>query len=58
MYPLEIKKHADPRAGDVKAFAMLDKIPDVTRGPGGIICLYDRLLPLSGDDMVIPLAYV
>lgn len=58
LYPIEIKKHADPRAGDVKAFAMLDKIPGVTRGPGGLICLYDRPLPLLGEDSVIPLAYV
>jgi predicted AAA+ superfamily ATPase len=58
LHPLEIKKHADPRAGDVKAFAMLDKIPGVTRGAGGVICLYDRLLPLTVEDMVIPLAYV
>jgi predicted AAA+ superfamily ATPase len=58
LYPLEIKKHADPRAGDVKAFAVLDAIPGVTRGSGGLICLYDRPVPLTGEDTVIPLAYV
>lgn len=58
LYPLEIKKHADPKIGDVKAFAVLDKIPGVTRGPGGLVCLYDRLIPLTSEDMVIPLAYV
>jgi predicted AAA+ superfamily ATPase len=58
LYPLEIKKHADPKAGDVKAFAVLDAIPGVTRGPGGLICLYDRPAPLTGEDTVIPLAYV
>lgn len=58
LYPLEIKKHADPRAGDVKAFAILDKIPGITRRPGGLICLYDRPVPLMGEDMVIPLTYV
>ena len=58
LYPIEIKKHADPRAGDVKAFALLDKIAGVTRGPGGLICLYDRPVPLTAEDTVIPLAYV
>ncbi len=58
LYPLEIKKHADPKVGDVKAFAALDKIPGVTRGPGGLICQYDQLTPLTSEDMVIPLAYV
>ncbi|MDR3175546.1 MAG: ATP-binding protein [Desulfovibrio sp.] len=58
LYPIEIKKYADPKVEDVKAFAVLDKIPGVTRGPGGLICLYDRPAPLTGEDMVIPLTYV
>ena len=58
LYPLEIKKHADPKLDDVKAFAVLDTIPGVIRGPGGLICLYDRPVPLKGKDMVIPLSYI
>ena len=58
LYPIEIKKHADPRKEDVAAFQMLDKIGGVNRGEGGVICMYDNLLPLAGDDWVIPLAYV
>lgn len=58
LYPLEIKKYADPKSADIKAFEVLDKISGVKRGSGGLICLYDRLLPLAGDDMVIPLDYV
>ena len=58
LHPLEIKKHADPKAGDIKAFAMLDKIPGVKRGKGGLVCLYDRLVPLAGKDVVLPLAFV
>ena len=56
LYPIEIKKTADPRPTDVKTFGVLDKIPGVTRGSGGLICLYERPAPLSGEDMVIPLA--
>ena len=58
LHPIEIKKSADPRPTDIKAFGMLDKIPGVTRGSGGLICLYERPAPLSGEDMAIPLAYV
>lgn len=58
LYPLEIKKYADPKAEDIKAFGVLNKISGIKKGPGGLICLYDRYLPLAGEDMVIPLAYI
>lgn len=58
LYPLEIKKHADPRPRDVAVFDVLDKIPGLQRGPGGVLCLYDRLVTLKGRDRIIPLAYV
>jgi hypothetical protein len=54
LYPIEIKKHADPQKSDAAAFRLLDKLPDVKRGPGGVVCLYDRLAALSGNDRVIP----
>lgn len=58
LYPLEIKKHADPQKSDLAAFAVLDKIPNVKRGPGGVICLYDNLITLKGEDRVIPITYL
>ena len=58
LYPLEIKKHADPRKKDIAAFTLLDKLPGVKRGPGGVICLYDRAVLLSGNDRVIPVKYL
>lgn len=58
LYPLEMKKHADPTRKDVEAFSLLDKIPGVRRGSGGVICLYDRLVTLSGSDKVIPVSYL
>jgi predicted AAA+ superfamily ATPase len=58
LYPLEIKKHADPGKGDIKAFDALDKITGVRRGPGGVICLYDNLVALKGSDRVIPVRYL
>ncbi len=58
LYPLEMKKHADPNKRDIDAFAQLDKIPNVKRGPGGVICLYDNLVTLKGEDKVIPVNYL
>ena len=58
LYPLEMKKHADPQKKDMDAFDLLDKIPGVRRGPGGVICLYDRLVSLKGSDRVIPINYL
>ena len=40
------------------AFDLLDKIPGTNRGPGGVICLYDRLITLKGNDRVIPINYL
>ena len=58
LYPLEMKKHADPSKKDIDAFGVLDKIPNVKRGPGGVICLYDKLITLQGDDRIIPIHYL
>ncbi len=58
LYPLEMKKHADPQKKDVEAFAVLDKIPNVKRGNGGVICLYDNLVSLKNGDRVIPVKYL
>lgn len=54
IYPLEVKKHADPSKNDIAAFRLLDNIPNVKRGSGGVICLYDNLTTLKDDDRVIP----
>ena len=58
LYPLEMKKHADPQKRDVNAFALLDKIPNVKRGPGGVLCLYENLITLKGEDRVIPIRFL
>ena len=58
LHPVEIKKHADPAPGEIKAFGLLKKLPDVRRGPGTLICLYDQCLPLGGGDHAIPLAWL
>jgi len=54
LYPIEIKKNADPAKGDVAKFDVLDKISGVVRGAGGVVCLYDNLVTLKGNDKAIP----
>lgn len=58
LYPIEMKKHADPQKKDVDAFDLLDKIPGIKRGSGGVVCLYDKLITLKGNDKVIPINYL
>lgn len=58
LYPIEIKKHADPQKRDISAFHVLNNIAGKKRGAGGVICLYDKLITLNGDDKVIPIQYL
>lgn len=58
LYPIEIKKHADPLIKDINIFDILDKIPGIQRGSGGVVCLYDNLVTLRGNDRVIPVSYL
>lgn len=58
LYPIEMKKHADPQKKDIEAFDLLDKIPGVKRGSGGVVCLYDKLITLRGADRVIPVNFL
>lgn len=58
LHPVEIKKHADPKRSDASAFSVVDKIAGTKRGSGGVICLYERLTTLHGDDRVIPISYI
>jgi len=54
LYPIEIKTHSDPDPKDIKNFAMLDEIKNVTAGEGGVICLAKEILPLKGNHKIIP----
>jgi len=54
IYPIEIKKHADPLKRDAAKFQLLEKIPNIKRGQGGVVCLYDNLVTLHENDKAIP----
>ena len=52
-YPIEIKRTAAPKEGDVKTFQLLNKL-GVTTGKGAIVCLYENLLPLNRNVQIVP----
>lgn len=58
LYPIEIKKHADPNKNDISAFRILDRIPNIKRGQGGVVCMYENLITLKGEDKIIPVKYL
>ena len=57
LYPFEIKKTASPNERMVKNFSKL-KGGNKRIGTGGIICLYDRLMHLNEDVLIIPVSSV
>jgi predicted AAA+ superfamily ATPase len=58
LYPIEIKKNADPKKTDIAAFGQLEKLNGIKRGEGCMICMYDKLITLNGDDKVVPVNYI
>jgi predicted AAA+ superfamily ATPase len=53
LYPIEIKKTAQPGAGDLRNFKALTGLGKAP-GPGALICLYPEYLPLSRDAVSVP----
>jgi predicted AAA+ superfamily ATPase len=58
IYPLEIKKHANPGPSDIAAFEVTEKISGYSRGSGGVICACEEPAILKGSDQVIPVFYL
>ena len=58
LYPVEIKMSGSPKASMAAASAVLDKIPNRTRGAGIILCLTDRKTYLRENLIALPIGYV
>lgn len=54
IYPIEIKKTANPKKESVKHFSTLKRLP-LPIGQGGIICLTEVSLPLTDTIQTIPI---
>ncbi len=55
LYPIEIKKSANPGRDAVKNFEILQKIDNMTIGEGSVICLYHDVLPIDKNNWRVPI---
>ena len=58
LYPIEIKKHINCDKGDISAFKQLDKIPDMKRGDGCVVCMADDVFPITGNDRAVGVRFL
>lgn len=58
LYPIEVKKHISCDASDITAFKQLDKIHDIRRGEGCVVCMADDVLPITTMDKAIGVRYL
>ncbi len=57
LYPVEIKKTASPSQNARHQFAVLDKLGK-TIGPGAVLCMVERDIPLSQSVTAVPVGYL
>ena len=57
LYPIEIKKSADPGEGALKNFSVLNSMSENV-GEGAVICLSSSVYPLDKNNKVIPVGCV
>ena len=56
LYPIEIKKTANPSKDMIENFKVLETVKEV--GEGAIICMYDNIINLDEKNKVIPYKYL
>ena len=56
LYPIEIKKTANPSKDMIENFKVLENVKEV--GEGAIICMYDKIINLNEKNRVIPYKYL
>ena len=57
LYPVEAKKKALPTQSDVCRFDLLRKTGKPI-APGALLSLYDKVFPISGKTVTIPIGYL
>lgn len=57
LYPFEIKKTANPNKEMLSNFYKIEELKQKL-GNGGLICLYDKIIPLDEKNKVIPVSSV
>jgi predicted AAA+ superfamily ATPase len=58
LYPVEIKKTANPGKEHIENFSVLEKIKGVTVGSGGVVCMYDKSVRINDKNVTIPVTWL
>ena len=58
LYPIEIKKSANPNKSMIENFEVLKNVNDKKIGEGAVICMYDNVVYLDENNRAIPFWYV
>ncbi|MDD3271407.1 MAG: ATP-binding protein [Syntrophomonadaceae bacterium] len=58
IYPVEIKKTANPGKEHIVNFSVLEKIKGIAVGKGGVICLYDKQVRINDKNVTIPVTWL
>lgn len=58
LYPVEIKKTANPGKEHIKSFSVLNKIKGMKVGTGGVICMYAKCVRIDENNVTIPVMYL
>ncbi len=54
LYPLEIKKSANPELRITRVFGVIDKSPLIL-GTGAVLCLAEKLSAFNRDNLIVPI---
>lgn len=57
IYPIEIKKSADPGKGALKNFSVLSQLPEEV-GEGAVLCMSSMVVPLDDKNQLVPIKYL
>ena len=58
LYPIEVKKHISCDKSDISAFKQLDKISDMERGEGCVVCMADDVFPIAEEDKAVGVRFL
>jgi len=56
IYPIEIKKSADPGKEALKNFSVLESLPEEV-GDGAVLCMSSMVIPLDAKNKLVPIKY-
>ena len=58
LYPIEFKKRINCDRGDIAAFRQLDRVHDMQRGEGCVVCMADDVFPITTTDKAVGVRYI